>query len=433
MSKEDDKSNNDHNWRKVLEDNPGIEQEVFDRGFCDIQASFLRDNYAQPRLMCKIDFLNTVPMVFKEKKLSILAVSNTTYRIARTSPFIGFNKGNIFTQKSIDGYFELPRHIETLDEQNISSESKALDVANISGMLNEISGEREIDLTMRGRAYSGNFSFTLPEIAGSQRDVTYDVSGVQIEVDGGYEGHNGIYLIEGKMGICTSINLRQLLYPYINYSNLFRKNIVANLFVYEEPGRFHFIPFTYTSAGRPTMDFGRHVLYHLRQRAEISLSELMQTRVNPELTGHGAPFPQADRFVRLVEVFLKVRELDCADKESIFEDQDVTPRQWDYYLNALKWLGYVILDEERACYKLTAEGLEVASMNEQQRLFHMACRAFSNEIFNAFLHSDNPHIPSGARTRNRLAAESTFDRRMQTVKAWKWYIFNFFENLEATR
>jgi hypothetical protein len=171
----------------------------------------------------------------------------------------------------------------------------------------------------------------------------------------------------------------------------------------------------------------------LRQRAEISLSELMQTRVNPELTGHGAPFPQADRFVRLVEVFLKVRELDCADKESIFEDQDVTPRQWDYYLNALKWLGYVILDEERACYKLTAEGLEVASMNEQQRLFHMACRAFSNEIFNAFLHSDNPHIPSGARTRNRLTAESTFDRRMQTVKAWKWYIFNFFENLEATR
>ena len=56
------------------------------------------------------------------------------------------------------------------------------------------------------------------------------VSGVQTEVDAGYEGKNQIVLIEAKNFDASNIIIRQLYYPYRQWQSKTKKKVVTLFF-----------------------------------------------------------------------------------------------------------------------------------------------------------------------------------------------------------
>ncbi len=107
-------------------------------------------------------------------------------------------------------------------------------------------------------------------------------------------------------------------------------------------------------------------------------------------------------------------------------DYDISARQHDYYANALKWLG--VVEDADGKLKLSTTGKRLFALSEMRCLLEMAKIAFSNDIFNLFLNANEPVIDMALRRRNDLETDSTFTRRMQTVKSWKAY---FFQKLNA--
>lgn len=411
------KNLNDIAWEKLLKDIPVV-SEVDAHGFFDIDSKTIK-NYREARLMCKIDFKENIPSVFQTNGLSVLSIVNKQYRIARTNPFLDINQKPLLS-KTVDKTFSIPPYLESLSSENITSESKALDAAQASGMLDYLTNDESF-LTVRGRVYSQGFNFSLND--SKNNIIDYPIQSVQLEVDGGYEGRHGLSLIEAKMGFSDNMNLRQLLYPQINFSTLLKKPVRTYLFFYETGGFFHFIPFSYDGKNS-SFDYANHKLFKLEAPKRVEPKELLKTKVNNDLTGFNAPFPQADKFNKIMEVFLKLGELECATKDELFFDFDLVTRQWDYYLNALIWLGLATKDTANECFVLSEKGLSLFESTENERVFEIAKIAFSNDIFNAFLSVENPTINQSLKTRNGLTSDSTFLRRMQTVKSWKKHIFS---------
>ena len=73
-------------------------------------------------------------------------------------------------------------------------------------LIRHFTGDDSLVLTIRGRKYTPEFSFTPTDSIGSRS--------VQTEVDSGYEGRDQLVLIEAKSGKATNTIIRQLYYPY---------------------------------------------------------------------------------------------------------------------------------------------------------------------------------------------------------------------------
>ena len=116
---------------------------------------------------------------------------------------------------------------DTFPRDQEASESQALDIALLAGLLPAFCGEKTLNLTLRGRMFSGDFAFRTPG-----RGLPVEVSRVQIEVDAGYEGEDGIYLVEAKRGRRDDFHIRQLWYPYLNWTARTRKRVVPIFFTY---------------------------------------------------------------------------------------------------------------------------------------------------------------------------------------------------------
>ena len=230
---------NDYAWVKILEE-VGAISEIDRKDYCDIESKDIK-KYREPRLACKIDRRQNTPKPLREENLSVLAIKNGCYRLARTDPFVEVDEQKCRSSKPSDCF---PLHTQVLTRKNLSSESKALDAAFISGMLCAVTGDKPLSLVLRGREYCNPIEFSLPGIKAGQRAVDYKAEKVQVEVDGGYEGKAGIHLFEVKCGLVDNINLRQLLYPQLHYKNLHKKPVKAYLMFYDRSnGYFHFFRF----------------------------------------------------------------------------------------------------------------------------------------------------------------------------------------------
>ncbi len=423
------KSENDLAWEKILDELVAAEREIDKKGHCDIESKDIK-KHREPRLACKIDYRQNTPNPLKKENLSVLAIKNGCYRLARTDPFVNINQKQCRDSRSPD-HFSLPPHIQALTPQNISSESKALDAAYVSGMLNDVAGDR-LSPVLRGREYCKRIGFSLPDREIS-RSVSYEIEKVQLEVDGGYEGQTGIHLFEAKLALSDNMNLRQLLYPQLHYGKLFKgqKEVKSYVMFYEQGrGYFHFLRFR---AEYGTFRFSNYRRCSLEEEASLNFSwaDLRTIEVDLYKTGHGAPFPQADRIDKVFALFLKLSERGPLTKEELFFTYNIVPRQYDYYLNALRWMGLVeeVSDAKEAKYRLTSEGARIAKKTEKGVLREMAKIVFSNDLCNRFVLNVDPDISKAIKSRNGLGgSDSTFRRRIQTIKSWKRYFQEIFLN-----
>src|SRR5699024_236670 len=125
----------------------------------------------------------------------------------------------------------------------------------------------------------------------------------------------------------------------------------------------------------------------------------------------------------VLEVFYLLDGCGSATKEELFEGLNFVARQWDYYLNALLWLGLAVYDRELKINKLSGLGRELMAMSEKERLLRIGEIAFSNEVFNYFLTHDRPNMSGDILRRNGLNPKaSTTPRRFNTVLGWRRFL-----------
>ncbi|MCF8186996.1 MAG: hypothetical protein K9J28_09305 [Sulfuritalea sp.] len=387
-------------WSEIFADYPILEK-VDNAGFYDIQASDIK-RYKEPRLMCKVDFREGMPDIMRQNGLSILAIQNGVYRIARNSPFLDVREDVAASIKEV-----APPNLITLDHENPSSESAALDIAFATGILDDVFGEPS-RLTIRGRKRC-DLEFNIGQ-------THYPVEGVQVEVDGGYEGESGIHLIEAKIGSASNINIRQLLYPHRFWENFSesRKTVSSYIFFYQE-GIYRFIPFE-ALGDDYRIDQSAEKLYRLKEnRPTIDIRTISK---RSGVVNETAPFPQADKLDKVIALVIKIAGTEQTLKEEVFLMFDMVPRQIDYYCNAALWLKLIEYNSREQSYQATSQGLAFAKLSYPNQIAEIAKLALTNSVFNFVLHNPDSNVPQAIRFQNRLNTDSTYERRLLTVRSW---------------
>lgn len=397
-------------WEEIFSKLPVVER-VNATGYFDITAAQIKDiSKREPRLMAKFDFREHLPPVMKSENLAILAIANGTYRIGRFNPYIDIEPVSNVVPVSI----MFPSNIITLNPQTLAHESAALDAALVSGLLTQVFGEKVV-LTIRGRSRNAPFNFTL-------NNIPFPVSGVQIEVDGGYEGETTVNLVEAKVGSRNNLNVRQLIYPQLAWQQIIgrRKTVRTFICFYQEPV-LRFIPVVYEN-GVCKAIHANELAFILEPEAKLNLGAI---KANPDapLPVLGVPFPQVDRFETVLAMFnIVVREEEIS-KELLLLDFDIVPRQINYYSDAMKWMGLV--EVKNGIIRLTTEGRAIATLSHAEKLKRLAEIIFSEPIFNHALRNRAIDPPAQLFERWGCDSETTRHRRLQTVRAWIKYFETF--------
>ena len=284
-------------------------------------------------------------------------------------------------------------------------------------MLDNVFNEHTM-LTVRGRL-RGELNFKL-------NNIPYEIDGVQIEVDGGYEGVNNLHLVEAKIGFRNNINIRQLLYPQLFWQKQMRqlpnnkifKHVKSYIFYYQDD-IFRFIPFKYDGKIITALH-DQEKAFSFYRECNFSLSILSKAR-NIEVNDN-VPFPQADDFEKVHAILLNIEKEDCPTKVSIASDFDIVERQYDYYFNVLRWMNLCEFHDK--CIYLTDRGKLVLSFNIEKRMERFATIIFSEPIcYNAL-----KGLPQNNSDFKRYSMSgSTISRRLHTIQSWIKYFNNFFE------
>ena len=408
-------------WEEILDSHPEILNAIDKHGYCDVSSKDLKE-FKEPRNLCYIPYRRNVPSALADRQLSVLAVTNREYRIARTDPFVNIPESMRATEKQIK---RVPETILTLQPDMLTSESKMLDAAHVSGVLNETFGE-PTSLVIRGREYTGQFDFGLPSVGLSLTDsVRYNVAGVQVEVDGGYEGVSSIHLVEVKTEESPEdMNLRQVVYPHLHYQGKFPDKAIKSYLMFcnlrESSYDIHDIHIQQADPLEVQLGVARKFALHkphVEPHSRIQhFADVYALEVNPSLTDREAPFPQADRFEYVLNGFQKVADFEPISKADVFQNYQLeTGRQHDYYSSVLVWLKLV--QSQGDLLTLTNKGEALARAGIKERICKMAEAIFSNEVFYHALRKDNQSARKAMRT-FRVGAESTFQRRLLTVNSW---------------
>lgn len=426
-------SQNDEAWEKIFERLPLL-ADIEQQGFVYITADDLKrtSDGREPRLLAKMDTKNLRPGIFKRHTLSILPVENGKYIIFRDKlSKTYYSIGHLFSRISPEEYRPTRDfgEYQSLDIQNISSESQAIDYANLISLLKTFTNESELNLTIRGRQRSESFPIKIPIDHHSVQ-----VSGVQIEVDAGYESPEKIYLFEVKMGRIEDFNIRQLYYPYKNWSCKSLKEIVPLFFFYTN-GLFYIIQFSF---GKEYGDLhfvqGKCFTINEPIKQQINLHNLVRsTHVEFE---PDVPYPQANDLDKIIDIVTNFSK-GLTTKAAISEFFEFDERQGDYYANAAIYLGFLERRQPASSeFQLTREGEYIASsQNRSQRnlllLKQILKKPSFNEIVSLFMdqHFDltalKIEIISSIVRRYVSLNHTTARRRASTVLSWlKWLEFN---------
>lgn len=181
-------------------------------------SKFKTTGEKEVRILCKQDCRENRPNVFIENNLFILPIKNGVYVIVKGEGYMDIPdipKTTVLYKSKLD--FEL-------DTSKVgNSEMQHLDFAYASSMIRTFLEDTSLVLTIRGRKYTPHFSFFI----GNQK---IEVEGVQTEVDAGYEGKNMVALIEAKNTQTNNVIIRQLYYPFRQWSHNTSKKVVTLFF-----------------------------------------------------------------------------------------------------------------------------------------------------------------------------------------------------------
>lgn len=211
---------NSASWAKIFQDYK-IGNYDFDNGPFSITASMIKQacqkfegtSQKEVRILCKQDTRDSRPKVFKDKGLFLLPTHNGEYVIVKGEGYVDIPE---IQGDPIVYHSALDFKLESSDIGD--SEMQHLDFAYASSLVRTFVGDPSLLLTIRGRKYTPDFSFKVGK-------NIIEVSGVQTEVDAGYEGRDQIVLIEAKNTEVKDTIIRQLYYPYRQWKRQTTKDV----------------------------------------------------------------------------------------------------------------------------------------------------------------------------------------------------------------
>ena len=370
--------------------------------------------------MTKFDSRDERPMALTNLGVTILAVENGKYALVSCD---GYH--NVEPIQGITPHVtNRMGTIETLPwESGFTSESQVLDGALVASMLCDFTGERDLFLTVRGRLHSPKFEFAIGLNDGTTRNLS--VSGVQIEVDGGYEGDR-LYLIETKMGRRDNFITRQLYYPCRMWRERGVKKEIVPIFLTYSNKVFSFRQYRFTNSNAyDSIILERARDYVLGPAATTPTIGHALDVVPVGLLPSRVPFPQADSLHTVIDLADAVANgLD--DKDALAEFIGFNPRQSDYYGNAARFLG--LLDRSHRGFSVNAESRQFVGKTHAGRVGDITFRLCGLPVFRQALQgiaSGNPltleQIADLIRTHTQLTG-TTAGRRAQTVAAWVGWV-----------
>lgn len=216
---------NNNSWKKIFDDYKILEHD-FEKSPYYLSAKsiklsvqeFKNTTEKEVRILCKIDKREHLPEIMRQNNLILLPVKNGEYLITKGEGFIDLPE--ILGEPEIY-YSKLDFSLETSKVGD--SEMQHLDFAYASSLIRTFMEDPSLVLTIRGRKYTPEFEFFI-----NNKKVL--VKGVQTEVDAGYEGQNKVVLIEAKNSRSMNTIIRQLYYPFRQWSEHTKKDIYLLFF-----------------------------------------------------------------------------------------------------------------------------------------------------------------------------------------------------------
>lgn len=421
------KTKNDVAW-EALFDKYKILDKVDSNGFFEIESKQINE-FRESRLMAKFDHYINLPSIFKKYKLSILPVSRSKYVIGNFNTYYQVQYLNTEPQ-----VVNIPIHIESIDYTDLYSESAALHFAYNTGLIDAVLGEESL-FTVSGRMSSNSFDFN---IKNSVKNSFYPVSveNSQVEIDGGYESQNYFAIVEAKNFSVDDILVRQLYYPYRLWSSKINKKVIP-IFMTFSQDTFSFFTFDFQNI----MDYNSLTLVKQQDFViapeDITLDDVIEiyknVRLRPEI--QGVPFPQANSFVRVVDLLGLLYEKDLTRDETT-ENYEFDVRQTNYYTDACRYIGLVNKFKNKGIvtYTLTSEARNIMGKKYKAKYLSLVQKILEHKVFyKTFeLTLQEGEVPD----KNKIVQimmecglndrynDNTIDRRASTVKEWINWIIN---------
>jgi len=418
---------NDSAWATLFKETK-ILSEISDNGFSSITADIMR-KYREPRLMAKIDTIELLPNVFKSNELSILPIKNGEYIIFKDPQYQGFfNFPDDLDQIKVNQHIPAVSlsNFDSFQDSNNLSEAQALDTALMSSIIKTFTDEKNLWLTIRGRHFTKDFKVNIPYL---QRYI--DVSKVQIEIDAGYESENAIYILEAKIGKRGNFNIRQLLYPYLDWEKRTSKKVIPIFFFFTN-GFYYLFKFDLGDS-LDASKITKQACYTLYEIKGFNLNHIIENAVLDRSSGKDVPFPQANDLDKVIDTVSLVGQ-GYINKNDISEVLEFDERQGDYYANAARFIGF--LDRVDNEFSLTNNGERLLRLGAPSKRAdfiaeQLVMRPVFFEVFkqlyelgnNAEL-LDKIDINSFIEEYTNLTG-STPERRSSTVKHWIKWVYRY--------
>lgn len=423
----------DKYWKKLF-DKYKILQTIDSNGFFSISANQINE-FREARLMTKFDHRVNLPHLFRENRLSILPVTRGDYIISHSDAYQKFNpiESAQETQgECVHKTMNLPNWIQSLDYNDISSETIALNTAFAAGIFSDFLEDELLTATASGRMKSGIFDFYITD--SSIHDYrSIHVENSQIEVDAAYEGCASLALIEAKCNLADDFLVRQLYYPFRLWNAKITKPIRPIFFVYSNGTyRLYEYQFEHTEYYN-SLQLIKHVSYTIED-TDITTEDIqgllhsIHTQEDPD----EIPFPQADKFERIINLCELLKD-QTLTKMSIAEEYAFTLRQADYYTNAALYLGLLKKNVQDKSYELTDRAERILALPYKRRQLAYARsilehRAFFLTLTQYFSTGELPDKNSIVEYMKscgnyHLDNESTWNRRATTIVSWiNWIV-----------
>ena len=399
--------------------------------------------FQEARLAVKFDYSDARPELFVKNNLSILPITRGDYYISHINAYHNFE-----SEASEITYLTPPKHIKSLDVTSINSESKALNMAYISGILADFLEDESLLPTVSGRMSSDSFAFYANVVgeAVSDEDSAVTVENSQIEIDGAYEGIKSLALMEAKRDLTDNFLIRQLYYPFRTWQQKMDEKPVRPVFLIYSNSIFYLYEYRFTDLQHyNSLELVKHKRYCLED-THISVEDVQKVLKTIRFKKEpNIQFPQANSFERVINI-CELLYINDVEKNFITEEYLFDARQSSYYLDAARYLGLVDKSEDsdgHDCYTLTKLGKSLFSMSYKQRQLKLieTILAYKSFYLTYEAYRNNNEMPSKAEIVSYIRqagvvdpktglpySDSTNKRRASTVSAWVRWIINTINN-----
>ena len=422
-------SKNDKAWTSLF-DKYDLLNHIEKEGVFEITSTQINE-FREARLMTKFDHKSQLPQLFLVNELSILPITRGSYLISKFQVYKKF-ENQILPITPI----EFPENIQSIDYQNITSESAAINAAFVCGIFDDFLGENNLKSTVNGRMGSGSFKF---EISTQNGLKNVAVENAQIEIDAGYEGEKGLYLFEAKNSLSKDFLIRQLYYPFRLWSSKISKKVHPIFLTYSN-GIFHLRKFEFTNPNHYNSIQLIHEKRYVISQEIIKKATIENLLKNVEIVEEPEiAFPQADSIERVINLCELIFQNGGMSAGKITENYDFDPRQTNYYTDAARYLKFIKKEkkEGRIVFKLTKKGKEIFKSPVNQRQLKFAAQILEHGIFQNVLNSifeknrplKKPEIVKLMKmaTLHKIDSDSTYERRASTISSWVNWIINLID------